>query len=69
MATKRRLLSYEVLKSEKGVSYSKQHLRRLEEAGEFPRRVPIGENRYAWVESEVDGLIDVRIAARDEAAA
>jgi prophage regulatory protein len=65
----RRLLSYAVLKSEKGVSYSKQHLKRLEEAGAFPRRVPIGENRYAWIESEVDGWLEQKIAARDGVAA
>jgi prophage regulatory protein len=66
---KRRLLSYAVLKSEKGVSYSKQHLKRLEEAGEFPRRVPIGGNRYCYVESEVDAWLEQKIAARDAAVA
>ena len=65
----RRLLSYEVLKSTKGVTYSKQHLRRLEKAGEFPRRVPIGENRYGYVEDEVDAWLEAKIAARDEVAA
>jgi len=65
---KRRLLPYESL-SNKGVPYSKQHLRRLEEAGEFPRRVPVGAGRYGYVEDEVDAWLDARIAARDVGAA
>jgi hypothetical protein len=31
--------------------------------------VPIGENRYAWIESEVDGWLEQKIAARDGVAA
>jgi len=35
----------------------------------FPRRVRIGPQRYAWVESEIDQYIAERIRARDEVAA
>ena len=63
-----RLVPYEALKG-KCITYSKPHLWRLERAGKFPKRVPIGAGRYAYVEAEVDAWIDARIAERDEAAA
>ena len=59
-----RLIPNEGLKA-KGVPYSKCHLWRLEKAGKFPRRVPIGSGRYAYVESEIDAYIDQKIAERD----
>jgi prophage regulatory protein len=63
-----RLIPYDALKT-KGISYSKPHLWRLERAGRFPRRVPIGANRYAYVESEVDAHINEMVARRDAGAA
>jgi prophage regulatory protein len=51
----------------KGVPYSKPHLWRLERAGEFAKRVPIGASRYGYVESEIDGFIGGLIDARDAA--
>jgi prophage regulatory protein len=62
----KRLIPYEALKA-KGVPYSKPHLWRLERAGRFPRRVPVGDNRYAYVEEEVDAYNEARIKARDAA--
>lgn len=44
--------------------YSAQHLRRLEETGEFPRRVRIGKNRIAWLRSEVEQWLDDRLGGR-----
>ncbi len=35
------------------VLYSPQYIARLEKAGTFPKRVPIGPNRVGWVEDEV----------------
>jgi len=63
-----RLIPYEVLKA-KGIPYSKPHLWRLERADKFPKRVPIGAGRYAYVEAEVDEWIAARIAARDKVVA
>ena len=63
-----RLSPYDALTG-KCIPYSKSHLWRLERANKFPRRVPIGAGRYAYIESEVDAWIDARIAERDEAAA
>ena len=58
-----RLIPYEALKA-KCIPYSKPHLWRLEKADRFPKRVPIGAGRYAYIEAEVDAWIDARIAER-----
>ncbi|HLG85672.1 MAG TPA: AlpA family phage regulatory protein [Alphaproteobacteria bacterium] len=49
-----RFLRFSQLESEKGIGYSRMHIDRLEKAGKFPRRVPIGENSVAWIETEID---------------
>jgi len=59
-----RLIAHEDLKS-KGIPYSKPHLWRLERAGKFPKRVPIGASRYGYVETEIDAYVDELIKARD----
>jgi prophage regulatory protein len=61
-----RLIPYEALKA-KSIMYSKPHLWRLEKAGKFPKRVPVGASRYAYIEAEIDAHINALIAARDEA--
>ena len=43
------------------VSYSAPQIWRLEKAGKFPKRIRIGENRVAWLESEVNGWVDDKI--------
>ncbi len=50
----------------KGIPYSKPHLWRLEKNGKFPKRVPVGAGRYAYVESEIDCWIEARVRERDE---
>ena len=60
------LIPYRDLKA-KGVPYSKPHLWRLEKAGKFPKRVPIGPARYGYVESEIDAYQAKLIAAGDAA--
>jgi prophage regulatory protein len=42
------------------VPYTRQHISRLERAGEFPQRVRVGANRVAWRESEIDAWIESR---------
>ena len=44
--------------------YSPQHIARLERAGLFPKRVPLGPNRVGWVESEVREWLETRLALR-----
>ena len=46
------------------VSYSFAHIDRLEERGEFPKRVKLGHRR-AWVLSEIQDWIFLQIAKRD----
>jgi prophage regulatory protein len=53
----------------KGIPYSKPHLWRLERSGKFPKRVPIGAGRYAYVETEIDDWIEARVRERDELSA
>ncbi len=48
------------------VPYTRQHIGRLERAGKFPRRVQLGENRVAWLESEIEAWIAERAAERDQ---
>jgi len=47
------------------ISMSKPTLYRLINAGEFPKPVPVGRQRIAFIESEVQAWIDQRIALRD----
>ena len=46
------------------VPYPPSHIWRLERTGQFPQRVRLGQNRVAWLESEVDAWVDSKIAAR-----
>ena len=63
-----KLVAYDDLKPVKGIPYSKVQWR-LERQKRFPKRISVGPQRYAWVESEIDAWIAERIRARDEAAA
>jgi len=50
------------------VTYTPQHLRSLELKGRFPPRIRIGENRSAWLQSEVRQWIEDRLSASRNAA-
>jgi prophage regulatory protein len=50
------------------ICLSKTQLYRLINAGEFPRPIPIGRLRVAFLETEVAAWIDKRIQSRDEKA-
>lgn len=65
-STPRRLLTFSELKSKHSIPYSRRHIDRLEAEGKFPKRVPIGAYRVAWVESEIDTFIESRIEQRSE---
>ena len=47
------------------VLYSPQHIARLEKAGEFPKRVKLGNNRVGWIEQEILDWLQTRIDARE----
>ena len=43
------------------VPYSRAHLYRLEDQGEFPKRKRIGANRIAWIRTEVEQWLAERM--------
>ncbi len=47
------------------VKYSPQHIARLEKAGQFPKRLRLGQNRVAWLLTEVEDWIEERLAKRE----
>jgi len=52
----------------KRVLYSPAHIARLESAGQFPKRVRLGNGpraRVGWVETEIDEWLRERIEKRD----
>ncbi len=55
-----KLITRKQLKTDFGVPYSFQHIARLEAAGQFPKRVRLGQARVAYVEEEVQAWIDQR---------
>ncbi|MEW2918278.1 AlpA family phage regulatory protein [Ruegeria sp. ANG10] len=57
------LISFDDL-HELGITYSKEHLRRLEEARQFPSRVRLSPARVAWMFSEVMAWINERAQVR-----
>jgi prophage regulatory protein len=61
----RKLVSKKGLKSDFGIPYCFAHIKRLEDAGKFPRRINLGACRVAWFEDEVEQWIAERAALRD----
>jgi prophage regulatory protein len=62
------LLSREDLKA-RGISYSRAQLYRKVKDKTFPAPVRLGENKVAWVSSEIDAWIEAIVAARNSEAA
>jgi len=60
-----KLVTKKELRTVCGIPYTPQHIARLEKAGRFPKRIQLGQNRVAWVLSEVDAWIAKRISERD----
>lgn len=48
----------------KRIPHSPNHIRRLENAGQFPKRIRLGANRVCWVRAEVEQWINDRMEAR-----
>jgi prophage regulatory protein len=61
----KQIVSKKELRTVCGIPYSPQHIARLEAAGLFPKRIRLGQNRVAWLLSEVEEWLDVRIAQRE----
>lgn len=50
------------------VLYSSQHIQRLENTGQFPKRVRLGNGprgRVGWIESEVQEWLQEKVAQRN----
>jgi prophage regulatory protein len=60
----RKLVPFDELKETYSILYSRRHIDRLEVAGDFPKRVPIGAGRVLWVASEIEAYVEQRVAAR-----
>jgi prophage regulatory protein len=61
MNKKRILRAYEV---QEKVKLSAPTLWRMEKAGTFPKRIPLGAGSVGWLENEVDEWIDAKAAKR-----
>lgn len=47
----------------KGITYHMNHLRRLIQAGDFPKPVRLSAHRIAWTEDAIDAWLDKKIRA------
>ena len=50
----KQVVSKKELRTVCGIPYSPQHIARLEAAGQFPKRIRLGQNRVAWLLKEVE---------------
>ena len=62
---RKRVLSYDDLKKEKGIRFSRQWILALIKQGKFPRSVKIGEASIGLIETEIDDWIESLIQERD----
>ena len=64
-----RIITFKDLRPLKGIPFSREHLRRLEAVGKFPKRVRLteGGDYYGYIEKELDEYLASRAAARDGA--
>ena len=64
-----KLIDFKDLYPVKGISYSRDHLRRKVKAGEFPKPIQLSPHRIAWIELEVDEHLATKERARQETSA
>ena len=57
------LLTYQQL-VELGISFSKEHIRIMENDGLFPRRIRLSPKRVAWDRQEIIDWLQIRAKAR-----
>jgi len=50
------------------VSFHPVHIRRLVRSNKFPAPIRLGENRVAWIETEIDEWLETKRMERDAAA-
>ena len=66
--TGRRLLDYQALR-DRGIPWTRIHIKRLETAKKFPLHIDIGDNSIAWFEDEIDDYLELKATERDAKAA
>jgi hypothetical protein len=54
---------------DRGITISNDQRKRLEDAGQFPRRVPVTARTHGYIEDEINRYLDSRIELRDQSAA
>jgi prophage regulatory protein len=59
-----RIIAFAELKPERGIIFSRVHLRRLWKAGKFPKPIQLSANRIGFIASELDQWLADRAAAR-----
>jgi prophage regulatory protein len=59
-----KLIDFKRLGTDKGIRYSRDHLRRKVKAGEFPRPIAVSDRRIAWIEVEIDEWLAAKEQAR-----
>ncbi len=64
-----RYLKFSQLETDKGISFCRMHIDRLEKAGKFPRRVKISDRAVGWIEAEIDAWQKAKADQRQQAAA
>jgi prophage regulatory protein len=62
-----RIITFKELRALKGIPFSREHLRRLEADGKFPKRIRLAEggDYYGYVETEIDDYLATRATSRD----
>jgi prophage regulatory protein len=60
-----RILPYSELKS-RGITYSREQIRRLIKQAKFPMPISLSDHRIAWVESELDAWLETKAALRSQ---
>ena len=45
---------------ERGIDFTRKHLRTLESEGRFPRRIQLGKNSIGWLENAIDEWVATR---------
>ena len=60
-----KVLSFDELHDLKGIRYSRAHLYRLINAGQFPKPIKLGSNCVAFPEKEIDEWVASKVAERD----
>lgn len=61
-----KLVTKRELKAVYGVPYSPQHIARLEAAGQFPKRIRLGQCRVAWLAKDVEHWIQSRLNGSED---